>query len=179
LFSAIHQLTFEERASGKTRFSAGAHIIIFERERKAGTPSPQVYLLNLGNGELHRVFPGPGPAGRRRQEIRRHDVSLVGATVNANLDHGPIGCLFTIIRGYAPPRTDIIAKAEPSLIDSHQFAKPQIRDALGAFSHPEIGPLEVGVGEEILLCAVPPNASRLDDIDLFGYLARETQVLLG
>ena len=62
LLGAVRQLTFEGRVSGKARFSADGHTIIFESAREAGTPSPQVYLLNLGNGELRRVSPGPGPA---------------------------------------------------------------------------------------------------------------------
>ena len=62
LLGALRQLTFEGRASGKAHFSADGHTIIFESAREAATPSPQVYLLKLGNGELRRVSPGPGPA---------------------------------------------------------------------------------------------------------------------
>ena len=62
LFSAVRQLTFEGRASGKARFSANGRTIIFESARETGISSPQVYLLKLGNGELRRVSPGSGPA---------------------------------------------------------------------------------------------------------------------
>ena len=62
LLGAVRQLTFEGRASGNARFSADGHTIIFESAREAATSSTQVYLLNLGNGELRRVSPGPDPA---------------------------------------------------------------------------------------------------------------------
>jgi Tol biopolymer transport system component len=56
LLGAVRQLTFEGRASGKARFSADGRTIIFESAREAGNPASQVYLLNLGNGELRRVL---------------------------------------------------------------------------------------------------------------------------
>ncbi len=56
LLGAARQLTFEGRASGKARFSADGRTIIFESAREAGNPASQVYLLNLGNGELRRVL---------------------------------------------------------------------------------------------------------------------------
>lgn len=54
------QLTFEGKRSGEGYFSADGSKLIFQAERSPENPFFQIYLMDLGTGEVHRVSPGHG-----------------------------------------------------------------------------------------------------------------------
>ncbi len=60
LLSEIRQLTFEGKRAGEGYFSGDGKQIVFQSEREADNPFFQIYLMNLSNGDTHRVSPGIG-----------------------------------------------------------------------------------------------------------------------
>ncbi len=58
--SHIRQLTFQGRRSGEAYFSPDGKALILQSEREPGNPFYQIYILDLENGDSHRVSPGPG-----------------------------------------------------------------------------------------------------------------------
>ncbi len=60
LLSEIRQLTFEGKRAGEGYFSRDGQQIVFQSEREPDNPFFQIYLLNLRNGDTHRVSPGIG-----------------------------------------------------------------------------------------------------------------------
>lgn len=60
LLSEIRQLTFEGKRAGEGYFSRDGKQIVFQSEREADNPFFQIYLMNLSNGDTHRVSPGIG-----------------------------------------------------------------------------------------------------------------------
>ncbi len=60
LLSNPRQLTFAGRRSGEGYFSADGSKLVFQSEREPGNPFFQIYWMDLGTGEVHRVSPGYG-----------------------------------------------------------------------------------------------------------------------
>jgi Tol biopolymer transport system component len=58
--SNVRQLTFEGKRSGEGYFSPDGKSLIFQSEREPENPFYQIYLLELTNGDIHRVSPGHG-----------------------------------------------------------------------------------------------------------------------
>src|ERR1041384_6580484 len=58
--SNTRQLTFEGRRSGEGYFSPDGKALTFQSEREADNPFYQIYILDLENGDTHRVSPGMG-----------------------------------------------------------------------------------------------------------------------
>ena len=58
--SRARQLTFDGRRSGEGYFSPDGNYLVFQSEREAGNPFYQIYVLDLGSGDTHRVSPGLG-----------------------------------------------------------------------------------------------------------------------
>jgi Tol biopolymer transport system component len=58
--SHTRQLIFEGKRSGEGYFSPDGKALIFQSEREPGNPFYQIYLLDLENGDSHRVSPGVG-----------------------------------------------------------------------------------------------------------------------
>lgn len=57
----IQQLTSKEKSTaGEGYFSPDGKFIIFQSEREPENPFYQIYILNIGTGETHRVSPGVG-----------------------------------------------------------------------------------------------------------------------
>lgn len=54
------QLTFEGRRAGEGYFKPNGSALIFQSEREPDNPFYQIYILDLTNGETHRVSPGHG-----------------------------------------------------------------------------------------------------------------------
>src|SRR5215470_5796312 len=54
------QLIFEGKRSGEGYFSPDGQSLIFQSEREPDNPFYQIYLLDLGSGDSHRVSPGIG-----------------------------------------------------------------------------------------------------------------------
>ena len=73
LITGARQLTFEGLRAGEGYFSADGRQMIFQSEREAANPFYQMYLMDLGSGDIRRVSPGYGkttcgwisPDGRR------------------------------------------------------------------------------------------------------------------
>lgn len=60
LLSNARQLIFEGRRSGEGYFSADGSKMIFQSERRSDNPFYQMYLIDLQNGDTHRLSPGSG-----------------------------------------------------------------------------------------------------------------------
>ncbi len=60
--SGIRQLSFEGRRSGEAYFSPDGGKLAFMSEREPGNPFFQVYVLDMGSGDVARVSPGQGKA---------------------------------------------------------------------------------------------------------------------
>jgi Tol biopolymer transport system component len=58
--SNVRQLTFAGRRSGEGYFSPDGKALIFQSEREPGNPFYQIYILDLANGDSHRVSSGIG-----------------------------------------------------------------------------------------------------------------------
>jgi len=58
--SNVRQLIYEGRRSGEGYFSPYGKALIFQSEREPANPFYQIYILDLGSGESHRVSPGTG-----------------------------------------------------------------------------------------------------------------------
>jgi Tol biopolymer transport system component len=58
--SNIRQLIFEGRRSGEGYFSPDGKSLIFQSEREPQNPFYQIYILDFGSGDTHRVSPGSG-----------------------------------------------------------------------------------------------------------------------
>lgn len=58
--SNARQLIFEGKRSGEGYFSADGSKLVFQSEREAENPFYQIYLLDFGTGDTHRVSPGMG-----------------------------------------------------------------------------------------------------------------------
>src|SRR5688572_20268678 len=56
----VRQLIFEGKRSGEGYFSPDGKALIFQSEREPENPFYQIYLLNFGSGDVHRVSPGRG-----------------------------------------------------------------------------------------------------------------------
>src|SRR6185369_6959078 len=56
----VRQRTFEGKRSGEGYFSPDGKELIFQSEREPGNPFYQIYLLDFGSGESHRVSSGLG-----------------------------------------------------------------------------------------------------------------------
>ena len=73
LLTHVRQLTFAGRRAGEGYFSADGLRMIFQSEREPGNPFFQIYLMDLGSGNVRRVSPGYGkttcswihPSGRK------------------------------------------------------------------------------------------------------------------
>lgn len=57
--SQTRQITFQGK-SGEGYFAPDGRKLIFQSEREPGNPFYQMYILNLENGDTHRVSPGQG-----------------------------------------------------------------------------------------------------------------------
>ncbi len=60
LLSDVRQLTFEGKRAGEGYFSADGRQLVFQSEREPGNPFFQIYLMDLQNGDTHRISPGIG-----------------------------------------------------------------------------------------------------------------------
>jgi Tol biopolymer transport system component len=60
LISNARQLTFDGLRAGEGYFSADGSSMIFQSERDAANPFYQMYLMDLGSGDVRRVSPGYG-----------------------------------------------------------------------------------------------------------------------
>jgi Tol biopolymer transport system component len=60
LISNARQLTFEGLRAGEGYFSVDGTQMIFQSEREADNPFYQMYLMDLGTGDVRRVSPGWG-----------------------------------------------------------------------------------------------------------------------
>src|SRR6185503_1368026 len=60
LITNARQLTFEGLRAGEGYFSADGSQMIFQSERDADNPFYQMYLMDLGSGDVRRVSPGYG-----------------------------------------------------------------------------------------------------------------------
>ncbi len=56
----VRQLIYEGKRSGEGYFAPDGKALIFQSEREAGNPFFQIYLLDLENGDSHRVSTGKG-----------------------------------------------------------------------------------------------------------------------
>src|SRR3989442_14734726 len=56
----IRQLIFEGKRSGEGYFSPDGRSLIFQGEREPDNPFYQIYLLDLENGDVHRISSGLG-----------------------------------------------------------------------------------------------------------------------
>lgn len=56
----IRRLTVEGRRAGEGYWSPDGKRLVFQSEREAGNPFYQIYVLDLGSGEIKRVSPGTG-----------------------------------------------------------------------------------------------------------------------
>ena len=73
LLTNVRQVTFEGRRAGEGYFSSDGSRMIFQSEREPQNPFFQIYVMDLGTGDTHRVSPGIGrttcswihPDGRR------------------------------------------------------------------------------------------------------------------
>src|SRR5262245_32791061 len=54
------QLIFEGKRSGEGYFSPDGRALIFQSERDPDNPFYQIFMLDLENGDTHRVSPGTG-----------------------------------------------------------------------------------------------------------------------
>ena len=94
LMSHIRQLTFEGKRAGEGYFSADGGAMIFQSERQADNPFYQMYVMDLGTGDLDRVSPGHGkttcgwihPDGGRVMFSSTHDDPGAPAKQRAELD---------------------------------------------------------------------------------------------
>lgn len=60
LIANARQLTFEGLRAGEGYFSADGSQMIFQSERQADNPFYQMYLMDMGSGDVRRVSPGYG-----------------------------------------------------------------------------------------------------------------------
>ncbi len=60
LIANARQLTFEGLRAGEGYFSADGSQMIFQSEREADNPFYQMYLMDMGSGDVRRVSPGYG-----------------------------------------------------------------------------------------------------------------------
>ncbi|HVY89956.1 MAG TPA: M28 family peptidase, partial [Hyphomonadaceae bacterium] len=60
LVTNVRQLTFEGLRAGEGYFSVDGTEMIFQSERDAANPFYQMYLMDLGSGDVRRVSPGYG-----------------------------------------------------------------------------------------------------------------------
>ena len=58
--SGVRQLTFEGARAGEGYYSADGTKMIFQSEREPGNPFYQMYLMDLGTGDVTRLSPGIG-----------------------------------------------------------------------------------------------------------------------
>src|ERR1700752_4092065 len=58
--SRIRRLTVEGRRSGEGYWSPDGKRIVFQSEREPGNPFYQIYVLDMGSGDVKRISPGIG-----------------------------------------------------------------------------------------------------------------------
>ena len=58
--SRIRRLTVEGRRAGEGYWSADGQRLVFQSEREPGNPFYQIYLMDMGTGDVSRVSPGLG-----------------------------------------------------------------------------------------------------------------------
>jgi Tol biopolymer transport system component len=58
--SRVRRLTVEGRRSGEGYWSPDGKRIVFQSEREPGNPFYQIYVLDLGTGDVKRISPGLG-----------------------------------------------------------------------------------------------------------------------
>jgi len=58
--SRARQLTFAGRRSGEGYFSKDGSQLVLQSEREEGNPFYQIYLMDMGSGEVERISPGFG-----------------------------------------------------------------------------------------------------------------------
>jgi len=56
----IRRLTVEGRRAGEGYWSKDGRKLVFQSEREPGNPFYQIYLMDLGTGDVTRVSPGIG-----------------------------------------------------------------------------------------------------------------------
>ena len=58
--SSVRQITFEGRRAGEGYFSADGQKMVFQSERDPSNPFYQIFLSDLGTGDVRRISPGFG-----------------------------------------------------------------------------------------------------------------------
>src|SRR5688572_18387600 len=58
--SRIRRLTVEGRRAGEGYWSPDGQRLVFQSEREPGNPFYQIYLMDMGTGDVSRVSPGVG-----------------------------------------------------------------------------------------------------------------------
>ena len=58
--SRVRRLTVEGRRAGEGYWSPDGTRLVFQSEREPGNPFYQIYVLDLGTGDVKRISPGTG-----------------------------------------------------------------------------------------------------------------------